>query len=82
MKKTQITKAYSCGRRIRYALLSSIGEDGTRRYGVAVSCGGEEAEIQDITSDLKKMLTWIIRLQRGCVTPFPLRDIVNDWLLE
>lgn len=81
MKKTQITKATCCGRTIRYALLTSIGEDGTRRYGAAVFCAGKEEAVIDITGSKAKALALIAKLRRGRVTPVALRDIVDDWLL-
>lgn len=81
MKKTQITKATCCGRTTRYALLTSIGEDGTRRYGAAVFCAGKEEAVIDITVSKAKALALIVKLCRGHVTPITLRDIVDDWLL-
>lgn len=65
MKKTQITKATCCGRTIRYALLTSIGEDGTRRYGAAVFCAGKEEAVIDITVSKAKALALIVKLCRA-----------------
>lgn len=82
MKRTEIAVACRRGHPIRYALLTTIGEDGSPRYGVAVACSGEESMVQDVTSSLPKLLTLIFQLRQGCVMPAGVHDVVEDWLLR
>lgn len=82
MKKTEIAVACRRGHPIHYTLLTTIGEDGSPRYGVAVAYGGEEAMLPDVTAELPKLLGLISRLKQGSVMPSTLRDVVEDWLLR
>lgn len=81
MKKTEIAVGCRRGRHIRYALLTTIGEDGSPRYGAAVAYAGEETLVPDITADFPKALSLLELLHQGSVLPAALRDVVEDWLL-
>lgn len=81
MKKTEIAVACRRSHPIHYALLTTIGEDGSPRYGVAVAYGEEEVMVPDVTAELPRLLGLISRLKQGCVMPSVLRDVVEDWLL-
>lgn len=63
-----------------YRLL--VDPDSPDRYGIAVSLNGEQTVVEHIVGSQALILSLLQSMERGCVTPVSVRDIIDDFLLS